>query len=142
MSLVVLTDSDTGLDISQTAVLLGQWQLLSAFILGLEDLFPSEQQIVIFRIFQEIFTNIRKHAQATQVSISIGRDGSEIFFIVEDNGIGFDVARIRSISAAESGLGLAAMEERVKMLYGNFEIFSRVGTGTRIAFEIPIAGPP
>ena len=115
---------------------------ISSNILDLEELFPTEQQIAVFRIFQEIFTNIRKHAQATQVSISIGRDGSKVFFRVEDNGIGFDVARIKSISAAESGLGLAAMEERVKMLVGNFEIFSRVGTGTRIAFEIPIAGPP
>ena len=115
---------------------------ISSNILDLEELFPTEQQIAVFRIFQEIFTNIRKHAQATQVSISTGRDGSKVFFRVEDNGIGFDVARIKSISAAESGLGLAAMEERVKMLFGNFEIFSRVGTGTRIAFEIPIAGPP
>jgi PAS domain S-box-containing protein len=107
-----------------------------------EDLFSTEQQIAIYRVFQEIFTNIRKHAQATQVSINIGRDDSKVFFRVEDNGIGFDMERIKSISAAERGLGLATTEERVKMLDGSFAIFSRVGTGTRIAFEIPIACPP
>jgi PAS domain S-box-containing protein len=107
-----------------------------------EDLFPTEQQIVIYRILQEIVTNIRKHAQATQVSIDIGREDSKVIFKVEDQGIGFDMERIKSISASKRGLGLAAMEERVKMLDGNIEIFSRVGMGTRIAFEIPISNPP
>jgi len=115
---------------------------VSSNIPGLEDLFSTEQQIALYRIFQEIFTNIRKHAQATLVSIDIGSEDSKVFFRVEDNGIGFDMQRIESISAAERGLGLAAMEERVKMLDGNVEIFSRVGTGTRVAFEIPISSPP
>jgi len=108
----------------------------------LENFFSIEQQIAIYRIFQEIFTNIRKHAQAKKVSIKIGRDGSRIFFKIEDNGIGFEMERIKTKSAAESGLGLPAMEERVKMLDGNFAVFSRVGTGTKIAFEIPIADAP
>jgi PAS domain S-box-containing protein len=111
-------------------------------ILVSDDLFPTEQQIAIYRILQEIVTNIRKHAQATQVSIDIQREDSKVVFRVEDKGIGFDMERIKSISAAERGLGLAAMQERVKMLDGNIEIFSRVGTGTRIAFEIPISSPP
>ncbi|MCW8805905.1 MAG: PAS domain-containing sensor histidine kinase, partial [Ignavibacteriaceae bacterium] len=110
-------------------------------ILIAKDLFPTEHQIVIYRILQEIVTNIRKHAQATQVSIDIRREDSKVIFKVEDNGIGFDMERIKSKSADERGLGLAAMEERVKMLDGNIEIFSRVGTGTRIAFEIPISNP-
>jgi PAS domain S-box-containing protein len=116
-------------------------QISSKIILS-EDLFSTEQQIAIYRIFQEIFTNIRKHSQAAHVSINIGRDDSKVFFRVEDNGIGFDMERIKSISTAERGLGLAAMEERAKMLDGDFEIFSLMGMGTRIAFEIPIAGPP
>jgi two-component system sensor histidine kinase DegS len=48
---------------------------------------------------------------------------------------------IISKPAGERGLGLAAMEERVEMLDGKFEISSRKGKGTRIAFTIPIAGP-
>ena len=66
---------------------------------------------------------------------------TRFFFRVEDNGTGFDLEQIQSISAAEKGLGLEAVEERVKMLDGKFEIFSGLGTGTRIAFEIPIASP-
>ena len=106
------------------------------------DLVPPEQQIVIYRIFQEIFTNIRKHARATRVTIDIAGDDRKVFFGVEDNGIGCDIEQVNSISNAERGLGLAAMEERVEMLDGKFEIFSRIGKGTRIAFEIPIVCSP
>jgi signal transduction histidine kinase len=104
--------------------------------------FSTEQQIAIYRVFQEIITNIRKHAQAGQVSIRIGRDDHAVFFRVEDNGIGFDIERTKSIAATERGLGLATMEERVKMLDGNFEILSRKGTGTKISFKIPVAVAP
>jgi PAS domain S-box-containing protein len=105
------------------------------------DLFSTEQQIVIYRIFQEIFTNLRKYAQATHVSVNVRSDGRKVFFAVEDNGVGFDMEEIISKPAGERGLGLAAMEERVEMLDGKFEISSRKGKGTRIAFTIPIAGP-
>jgi len=105
-------------------------------------LFSTEQQTAIYRIFQEIFNNIRKYAQATRVSISIGRDSGRVLFEVSDNGIGFDMQRTRSLSSAERGLGLAGMEERVKMLDGKFKIVSRVGEGTKIGFEIPITCLP
>lgn len=59
-----------------------------------------------------------------------------------DNGIGFDLDRIKLTGVAERGLGLAAMEERVKMLDGNYKIVSRAGAGTEITFDIPVAGPP
>ncbi len=57
---------------------------------------------------------------------------------MEDNGIGFDIEQIKARSATEKGLGLAALDERVRMLDGQFEIRSREGEGTRIVFEIPI----
>ena len=111
-------------------------------ILLSEDLLSTKQQIASYRIYQEIFTKIRKYAQATQVSISIGSDVGKVFFKMIDNGIGFDLDRIKLAGVAERGLGLAAMEERVKMLDGNFKIVSRAGAGTEITFNIPIAGPP
>lgn len=115
---------------------------ISSDILISENLFSTEQQIAIYRIFQEIFNNIRKYAQATRVSISIGKDNGRVLFSVEDNGIGFDMQRTKSVAPAERGLGLAAMEERVKMMDGNFQIVSRVGKGTKIGFEIPITCLP
>jgi signal transduction histidine kinase len=113
---------------------------ITSNILLSEDLLSTEQQIASYRIFQEIFTNIRKHAQATQVSISIANDVGKVLFKVIDNGIGFDLDRIKLTGVAERGLGLAAMEERVKMLDGNYKIVSRAGAGTEITFDIPVAG--
>ena len=106
------------------------------------NIFSSEQQIAVYRIFQEIITNISKHAQATKVSIVGKKENSKVFFRVQDNGIGFDVEQINAIYAPEKGLGLAAMAERVKMLDGHFEISSQVNSGTRIAFEVPIDSSP
>jgi PAS domain S-box-containing protein len=138
------------LDLGLAAALRWQIQLLkkhsniavSSKIRFSADLIPPEQQIVIYRIFQEIFTNIRKHARADHVTISIASKDRRVFFDIEDDGIGCDIERVNSISSAERGLGLAAMEERVKMLDGKFEIFSCIGKGTKIAFEIPITNAP
>ena len=102
------------------------------------NVFSPEQQIMIYRIFQEILTNIGKHAHTNQVSVNCKRKTDKVFFRVEDNGIGFDIEQIKARSATEKGLGLAGMDERVKMLDGQFEILSREGEGTRIVFEIPI----
>ena len=111
---------------------------ISTDISDTKNLFSSEQQIAVYRIFQEIITNISKHAQATKVSIVGNKENGKVFFRVKDNGIGFDIEQINAMVAPEKGLGLAAMAERVKMLDGHFEISSQVNSGTKIAFEVPI----
>jgi PAS domain S-box-containing protein len=107
-----------------------------------KNLFSSEQQIAVYRIFQEIITNISKHAHATRVSIVGKKENSKVFFKVKDNGIGFDIEQISAMYDLDKGLGLAAMAERVKMLDGHFEISSQVSSGTRIDFEVPIDSSP
>jgi PAS domain S-box-containing protein len=105
------------------------------------NVFSPEQQIVIYRIFQEILNNIGKHAQASKVCVDSEKKAGTVFFRVADNGIGFDIEQIQAGSVPERGFGLAAMDERLKMLGGQFEILSREGQGTKIAFEIPIHSP-
>jgi signal transduction histidine kinase len=58
--------------------------------------------------------------------------------VVEDNGNGFDAEYVRAQASTEKGLGLAAMDERVRMLGGSLEIWSEKGTGTRITFTVPV----
>ena len=70
------------------------------------------------------------------------KKSSKVFFRVKDNGIGFDIEEINARHAPEKGLGLAAMAERAKMLYGHFEISSQVNSGTIIDFEVPIDSSP
>jgi signal transduction histidine kinase len=115
---------------------------ISTDIQDTKNLFSSEQQIAVYRIFQEIITNISKHAHASKVSIVGKKKSSKFFFRVKDNGIGFDIEEINAKHAPEKGLGLAAMAERAKMLSGHFEISSQVNSGTIIDFEVPIDSSP
>ncbi len=105
----------------------------------LDDLFPSEAQIIIYRIFQECLTNISKHARATEVDIAVRKSDGAIAMILEDNGLGFDPVEAAAYRAAGRGLGLAALEERTRMLGGSLEIRSRPGQGTRVTCIIPMA---
>ncbi len=103
------------------------------------DLLSPQAQIIIYRVLQESLTNIAKYAQATRVTATIKREDSAVSFSVEDNGGGFNLEEIRVREAGKRGLGLAAMEERLRMLRGTLEIQSRVGSGTRISFRVPVS---
>jgi PAS domain S-box-containing protein len=104
----------------------------------LDHLFPSEAQIIIYRIFQECLTNISKHAHATEVSIVVREDGGVISLIFEDNGAGFEPIQVSARRAEGRGLGLAALDERARMLGGTLEIRSQPGFGTRLTCRIPV----
>jgi len=104
----------------------------------LDKLFQSEGQIIIYRIFQECLTNIAKHAGATEVSIAVKEHEGLITLMIEDNGIGFDPVSILSRRAPGRGLGLAALDERARMLGGTLEVWSQPGAGTRVTCIIPV----
>jgi signal transduction histidine kinase len=102
------------------------------------NLLSPQAQIITYRIFQESFTNIGKYAQASRVAVSLKNENDKVSFSVEDNGKGFDLEQVRALNVAKRGLGLTAMEERVRMLGGVFKIQSQIGVGTRISFKIPV----
>ena len=106
---------------------------------GIENIdhcFSRENSIIIYRIFQEIFTNIGKHARAEDFSVRISRQDAAVTFWVEDNGKGFDRVAPSSQRTPERGIGLAAMEERAVMLGSRLALSSRPGQGTRIVFSV------
>jgi signal transduction histidine kinase len=107
-----------------------------------QDLFTLEAQINIYRIFQECLTNIGKYARPTRVVAVMKRENDSVSFLVADNGRGFDVSKVLSRGAREKGLGLAAMEERVRMLGGTLKIRSHQDVGAKISFSIPISKEP
>jgi len=104
----------------------------------IDNLFSEEAQIIIYRIFQEVFTNIRKHSRATHVSVGIKKMKKNVSFIVEDNGRGFDMQEVTARNWPEKGMGLITMEERARILGGPFERFSRKGQGARVTLTIPL----
>jgi signal transduction histidine kinase len=100
-------------------------------------LFPPLAETTIYRIFQEIFTNIEKHANTDYVKIEVIKQDSSVSFEIEDNGKGFDLEKIEMNYLNEKRLGLASMKERVRMLGGRFKIKSQLNEGTKIYFMIP-----
>jgi signal transduction histidine kinase len=104
---------------------------------NLDGLLPLSAQTAIYRIVQEALTNIGKHAKPKHVSLEIKREKPGISFTIEDDGIGFERHKIVK---EKKTLGLLAMEERVNILGGSFELRSQEDRGTRISFTIPIPG--
>jgi PAS domain S-box-containing protein len=104
----------------------------------INDLFSPLSQTNIYRIFQEALTNIGRHAQATQISIGIEKRDGYVTFTIEDNGRGFDPQAVMNRGNRQSGIGLAAMQERARMAGGQMEIRSQPGSGTHLVLTIPL----
>ena len=106
----------------------------------IDEAFSEQNQIFIYRIFQESLTNIFKHAQASQITVAAKKQDGQVAFAVQDNGQGFDVDRVLGKAGSAKGLGMAAIQERVRMIGGVLEVWSQAGQGTRISFTIPSEG--
>jgi signal transduction histidine kinase len=103
----------------------------------IEGLFSRDEEINLYRIFQETLTNIAKHAQANQVRLVINRRDNGVSFKVTDDGVGFDLEQISVRDPATKGLGLAALEERVRILGGSLIIKAQENLGTEVSFTVP-----
>jgi signal transduction histidine kinase len=99
----------------------------------------AEQKTALFRIAQESLTNIAKHAQATEVVVTLGLVKNGIQLRIKDNGKGFTVARFSS-TGEKKRLGLLGMQERMRLVNGRWVVHSAPGHGTTVVAEIPIAG--
>ncbi|UCE48399.1 MAG: PAS domain-containing protein, partial [Phycisphaerales bacterium] len=87
---------------------------------------PRDVSVCLFRIVQEGLRNIAKYAKVKEASVSLVGDDGNITLVVRDSGAGFDMAR----SVGERGVGLASMQERVRLIRGDFSIESEPGQGT------------
>ena len=102
---------------------------------GLGERLEGNMERAIFRFIQELCTNCLKYAEATEVNIYLNQhDVHEINIIVEDNGNGFDPAKIK----AHQGMGLKNIEAKVEQLNGTFTIDSGISKGTTIIIELPL----
>lgn len=104
----------------------------------LDNLFRPEDQIHVYRVVQEIFNNIHRHARARHVDLTIRRAGGAVEFEVRDDGVGFRVGRAASSTPADGvHLGLRGLQERARLLNGTLAIRSRPGAGTTVLLRIP-----
>ncbi|MBI3974162.1 MAG: GAF domain-containing sensor histidine kinase [Chloroflexi bacterium] len=95
---------------------------------------PLRVEAELFRIAQEAVANVRKHARATQVEITLRTTPQDVRLSIRDNGAGFEPMR-----RFEGRHGIVGMRERVKLLDGQLRIESRPGRGTRVAVRVPLA---
>ena len=102
---------------------------------GLNERISNTLEITIFRIIQELVTNIIKHANASEAIISLTQIENTLNIIVEDNGIGFNP---REVSLNADGMGLGNIEKRIEYLEGTLEVDATPGKGTNILIDIPI----
>ncbi len=91
-------------------------------------------EITLFRIIQELITNIIKHAQATEATIHLTQHEDAINIMVEDNGKGFEVLELRPTA----GMGLYSIQKRIENLKGELTIESVKEKGTTVIIDIPI----
>jgi two-component system sensor histidine kinase DegS len=108
-------------------------------VTGTEVRLESVREVMIFRGLQELLGNVRDHAQASQVQISLDADDSRVRVVVEDNGKGFDVEA--ALSGQQKTIGLSTLKERIELLGGQLEIASQVGQGTQVIMEVPSGVP-
>lgn len=95
---------------------------------------PSDVETALYRVVQESLTNIAKHANAHNVSVSVARRDNAVAATIEDDGAGFDPRSVR-----EDGIGLIGMRERLALIDGRLHVESRRGVGTTIVAEVPAA---
>ena len=98
-----------------------------------EERLPPEVETALYRIVQEALTNVVKHSGATRVSVLLTERDHAVAAMVEDDGMGFEIDRVR-----EDGLGLVGMRERIGLVGGRLQVESSAGAGTTVVAEVPV----
>ena len=97
-----------------------------------------QKQLILFRIFQEVMTNIIKHAGAEKVEIRIGSTEELLNITISDNGKGFDTEKAYAPEIPASGLGLRNMQHRARLIDASLSVTSIPEKGTTVAIRLPI----
>jgi signal transduction histidine kinase len=100
---------------------------------GSFDTLPKSNQLALYRIVQEALSNVAKHSGADEVKIELLHEGDRVTLSISDNGRGFE----RKSAGTRAGIGLASMEERVRLMSGELRIESAHGQGTRVLVAVP-----
>ena len=102
---------------------------------------PVPAEIALLRAAQEGTANIRRHAGASEVVLTLSYLDDRVILDVRDDGRGFDppTARARR-SEMGGGLGLRGLEARLALLGGGLEVESTPGEGTVLVAQVPVGG--
>jgi signal transduction histidine kinase len=101
--------------------------------------YPRALENLCYRVLQEAITNVRKHAQARTVSVTMREQAGAIVCQVSDDGVGFDLENALDRDRMRLHLGLESMRERVSVAGGTFDIRSAPGRGATFTFSFPLS---
>jgi two-component system NarL family sensor kinase len=104
---------------------------------GLNEKLDSNTETVLYRVVQECVNNVIKHAQASQLDLSLRQEEDGISAMIEDNGRGFDTTDRSKFD----GIGLKNIQSRLALLGGSVEWSSQPGRGTAVAVFVPNTPP-
>jgi signal transduction histidine kinase len=102
-----------------------------ALDLGVEGRLPDSAEVAAYYVVAESLTNAAKHAQASEVTVKVDTDGTDLRLCIRDDGAGGADSR--------GGSGLVGLRDRVEALGGRLLVSSPVGNGTSLVATIPLA---
>ncbi|MCE7055027.1 type IV pili methyl-accepting chemotaxis transducer N-terminal domain-containing protein [Algoriphagus sp. AGSA1] len=95
-------------------------------------------EINLYRITQEAINNAIKYAESSHIIVTVAHSQNILSIIVDDNGKGFEMSKLKSKPDEEGGMGLTFMKERVKYINGRLFINSSPNEGTKVTLNIPL----
>lgn len=101
-----------------------------------ETILDADGATTVFRIFQEVLTNVVRHAQATQVAVILKESAGYLLLQVRDNGRGITDSEIHN----PKSIGLLGMQERARLRAGEVHFDGTPGQGTTVTVRIPLGG--
>lgn len=114
-----------------------RWGLPVRVQASLQGDLPVTIETTLYRVAQEALTNAAKHARAGEAEVHVRRTAHTVVCAVRDDGIGINAKRAAT-PAAQRGLGLITIKERVAALGGTFHLGANEGRGTTLTVELPL----
>lgn len=103
------------------------------------ELLTHDVLLLLFQAVRELLFNVVKHAGVKSARVIVNRRGQKLWIAVEDEGIGFELKRLRSKGGLAGGIGLFSISERLSHMGGQLKIESSPGRGSRFKLSIPYA---
>ena len=97
-----------------------------------QGLMKTEDEVLVYRIVQELINNTLKYAEASQIRFSLRKQAKDLRLSFHDNGKGFDQQKVKP------GIGLKSIASRLDILKGKMQFNSHVGRGTQFEITIPV----
>jgi signal transduction histidine kinase len=94
----------------------------------------DEQATMLFRVFQEMLTNVARHSQASKIRVRLKKSSTSLFLEVKDNGRGIETENL----ASTKSLGFLGMRERAALFGGELQVHGKRGKGTTVVATIPL----